>query len=437
MRDPVLRYAIFPLLDAATGCLRRYRFLNRLQWDPKALRRWQDERVRKLVAHAYSSVPLYREAYVSAEVPASRVRSAEDLLKLPIITKGQMKSVFPHKTISSTISSRMRKLAQTSGTGQMFEFYDDKGAMGFVIASRILLESWIGLVLGDKTVMLTDMPNRRTMMMGEVRVPVSRLRGDPLTAVHLVRSLRPESLIGDVSILSSFAYRILRAGVDARMGLRGIATSAEILLPSHRDLIQRAFGSPVFDRYGLSEVAGYVAQECEMHEGLHVNGGLAIVEVVKDGEICGPGETGRLVVTNLHNYAMPFIRYDAGDLATVGDDCSCGRAFPVLARIEGRAPGWVLTESAPVSWTSFLVPLLSMRIPLVEQFQFVQSKIGELTLFVAPGTALTTQQIRQLTEKLNSVSPLVKVHLETLDYVERTTSGKHTLFKALKLEQVS
>jgi phenylacetate-CoA ligase len=170
-----------------------------------------------------------------------------------------------------------------------------------------------------------------------------------------------------------------------------------------------------------------------MHHGLHVNGGLAIVEAVRDGEAGGPGETGRLIVTNLHNYAMPFIRYDAGDLATVGDVCSCGRVFPVLERIEGRSPGWVLTESFPVSWTSFLVPLLSMRLPLIEQFQFVQSKVGELTLLLAPKTALTTRQILQLMERLNSVDPLVKVNLETVDYIEPTTSGKIVLFKALNV----
>lgn len=435
MRDPILRYAISPLVAIATGSLRKYRFLSRLQWDRETLQKWRNERIRELIAHAYSSVPFYREAYDSLNPSISNVRKAEDLGRLPIVSKGSMKNSFPHKTVSSTISNRRMKLAQTSGTGRMFEFYSDKDATGFVLASRLLFESWMGLRFGDKTAMLTDQPSGRTMLIGEVRVPVSRLTRDSSAAVRLIRSLHPASLLGDVSVLSSLANRILRASVDATMGLRGIATIVEVLLPNHRDLIERAFNSPVFDRYGLSEVAGYVAQECSEHKGLHVNEGMALVEVVtKDGELCGPGETGRLIVTNLHNYVMPFIRYESGDLATVGDECPCGRAFPVLARIEGRSPGWVLTQSYPISWTSYLVPLLSIRLPLIEQFQFVQSKVGELTLLVAPRTALTTQEIQTLTQRLNSVNPLVRVRLEEVDYIERTASGKHILFKQLKAE---
>jgi phenylacetate-CoA ligase len=419
----------------ATGCLLIYRFLDRLQWDHKGLQKWEDDNVKKLVAHAYSSVPLYREIYDAHGVSVSGVRKTEDLPKLPVISKSRMKKAFPYETVSASVSNRRRRLTQTSGTGQMFAFYDDRKARGFVIASRLLFESWMGLALGDKTVMLTDIPERRTILLGEVRLPVSRLTRNPMAAVRLIRSLRPASLVGDVSIVSSLAYRTLHAGVDAEIGIRGITTISEVLLPNHRGIITEAFHSPVFDRYGLSEVAGYVAQECQEHHGLHVNTGLVKIEVLKDGQVCGPGETGRLIVTNLHNYAMPFIRYDAGDLATVGDECPCGRAFPVLARLEGRSPGWVLTKSFPISWTSFLVPILSMHVPLIEQFQFVQSKVGELTLLVGPRTALTTHQIQQLTERLNAVHPLVNVKLELVDFIEPTASGKYVLFNPLNARE--
>ena len=83
------------------------------------------------------------------------------------------------------------------------------------------------------------------------------------------------------------------------------------------------------------------------------------------------------------------------------------------------------------------MPMLSMRLPSIEKFQFVQSKAGELTLLVAPKMALTPEQIQQLTERLNSVNPLVKVKLETLDYIEPATSGKHALFKSLNAREVS
>jgi phenylacetate-CoA ligase len=270
--------------------------------------------------------------------------------------------------------------------------------------------------------------------MGEISIPASRWEPDPQATVKLLRSFRPESLFAAVTILSALASKILREGIDAKLGLRGITTTAERLLPNHRAIIARAFDCPVFDRYGLAELTGYVAQECEAHEGLHVNGALALAEVIKNGEVCGPGETGRLILTNLHNYAMPFIRYDTGDLATVGDECSCGRSFQVLERIEGRSPSWVLTQTGPVSWAPFLAVVLSMNIGTIEQFQFVQTKIGELTLLVAPTSALNSQQIHQLTQRLNSRHPLVKIDVESTDLIEPTVSGKRSLFKPLHPE---
>jgi phenylacetate-CoA ligase len=327
-------------------------------------------------------------------------------------------------------------LTNTSGTGEIFTFYNDKSTAGYAIASRLLFESWMGLRLGDRMAWLFNGPfsrrrRIRRMLTGLFTIPMSWLEGDPGAAVRIIRSVRPSALMGDLSILSSVANNIIRGGVDARMGLRATAPTAEVLLPNHRNLIARAFNCSVFNRYGLAEATGYVAQECNAHQGLHVNGGLVVVEVVKDGEPCGPGETGSIVLTNLHNYAMPFIRYDTGDLATVGDGCSCGRAFPVLARIEGRSPQWVLTESVPVPLTGYLWTLQLTNFP-ISQCQFVQSKIGELTLLVAPKSALTTAQIAKLAKLLATVRPFVRVNVEAVDSIQPEASGKRVIFKPLR-----
>ena len=437
MRDSSLRYVIFPILNLATGCLRRYRFLSDLQWNRQTLGEWQEHRLSQLVAHAYSSVPFYRKRLKEAGLSPSDVQCLGDLSKLPITSKHDL-GAFPKELVSTAVTSRRRRLTNTSGTGQMLEFYDDTNVRGFVVASRLLFESWMGLAVGDRTVRLTNWPSTwRNRVIGELRVQVSRLEGDAHEAIEVVKALHPSSLIGTVSILSSFSNNILRSGVEARMDLRGIATSADMLLPSHRDMIAKAFESPVFDRYGLAEMSGYVAQECDTHQGLHVNEGLVIAEVVKDGQLCGPGETGRLILTNLHNYVMPFIRYDTGDIATVGDECSCGRSFAVLARIEGRSPGWVITKSIPIAWTSFLVQLQSMNFAKIEQFQFVQKKVGELTLLIAPRSALVNSEITQLTRHMNSIRSLVTVKVEIVDSIEPAASGKHILFKPLNVSNDS
>jgi phenylacetate-CoA ligase len=430
--DYILRYLIFPSLDTVTGCLRRLLFLKRLQWDQRLLERWLDERVHRLVVHAYSTVPYYRQTYRKGGIDPSKIRKAEDICSLPIVTKDELKRNSLHKTRSTAVPQFRNRLTHTSGsTGQMFDFYDDKNVRGYVIASRLLFESWMGMTAGDITVH-PSISDWRFRPMGGVRIPVSRLDHDPVSAVRLIRSFRPAALTGNASVLSSLAYGFLRIGVDAKMNLKAAATTAEILLPRDRELISRAFDCPVYDRYGLSEVAGYVAQECSAHQGLHVNGGMATVQVVKDGQVCGPGETGRLIVTNLHNYAMPFIRYDTGDLATVGNACSCGRAFPTLTRIKGRASHWIQTQSLPVSWTLFMSSVQDLNIMSIEQYQFIQTDVGELRLLIAPKSALTTTQMVELKKRLNAVHTFVKVNVEAVDSIEPGAGGKRVLFKPLQ-----
>ena len=113
-------------------------------------------------------------------------------------------------------------------------------------------------------------------------------------------------------------------------------TFGEILEPVCRATCQQVFGVKVVDMYSSQEV-GYIALQCPEHEHYHVQAENLLVEVLaEDGRGCGPGEVGRVVVTTLHNFAMPLLRYDIGDYAEVGASCPCGRGLGVLTRILGR-----------------------------------------------------------------------------------------------------
>jgi phenylacetate-CoA ligase len=105
-----------------------------------------------------------------------------------------------------------------------------------------------------------------------------------------------------------------------------------------RDIVRQAWDVPLKDSYSCEE-AGYLAMQCPEQEVLHVQSENLLLEVVgNDGRPCVPGEAGRVLVTSLHNFATPLIRYELGDLAEVGAPCACGRGLPVIARVLGRAP---------------------------------------------------------------------------------------------------
>jgi len=135
------------------------------------------------------------------------------------------------------------------------------------------------------------------------------------------------------NFLASYLQRHGRLKISPK----GIMSSAQTLPDGSRRVIEEAFGCRVFDKYGSREFSG-IAYECEAHEGHHVVGEGYIVEILKDGRPAAPGEVGEVVITDLTNLAMPFIRYANGDLAVPAEPgvCPCGRAHPRLASIEGR-----------------------------------------------------------------------------------------------------
>jgi phenylacetate-CoA ligase len=172
------------------------------------------------------------------------------------------------------------------------------------------------------------------------------------------------------STLTALADHCMRRGV-ALAGLAHILSVGEQLAPGTRALAEAVFGARTIDLYS-SEEAGCIAAQCPESDCLHVMAEATIAEIVnEDGEPCRPGEVGRVLVTDLHNYATPIVRYDIGDLAEMAAPCACGRELPAWARIVGRTRNLVLLPDGTRRWpiTGFtrcrdIAPIL--------QFQFVQ-----------------------------------------------------------------
>ncbi len=118
--------------------------------------------------------------------------------------------------------------------------------------------------------------------------------------------------------------------------LKAVIAISEQLTPSMRSYVERRFGTPVYQLYGLTEF-GLAASRCEAGR-YHAHREHCLIEIVdEEGRSCAPGETGRIVITGLSNHAMPLIRYDTGDLAEVADGfCPCGRTLPSFGEIVGR-----------------------------------------------------------------------------------------------------
>ena len=155
---------------------------------------------------------------------------------------------------------------------------------------------------------------------------------DLLSELH---RLRPDYLYVNGVVARQLALAQLESNFEP-IKIEQLLTVSDRVDPQLRELISDVFGARIIDRYS-SEEFGYIALQCPVHDHLHVCAPSLIVEIVDDeGNACEVGVPGRVLVTSLHNLAMPLIRYEIGDIAEFGEPCDTGLNWPVLNQVNGR-----------------------------------------------------------------------------------------------------
>jgi len=230
---------------------------------------------------------------------------------------------------------------------------------------------------------------------------------------------RPVLAVGYVSSLEQFAA-FLRATKQTIPSVRYVIAAAEPLFREVRKGIENGFQAPVFNTYGSREFMS-IAGECEHRNGLHVNGENLVVETLEPASK-GPSE---ILVSDLHNYGMPFLRYAIGDLGTISEaDCTCGRGLPLLNSIEGRVLDVLRTADGRTVPGEFF-PHLLKEIPELAQYR-VEQKTREHILISAVLTHALSDRSRSLLE--NEISKVfgsgTKWELQPVDQIPQLSSGK-------------
>ncbi len=212
---------------------------------------------------------------------------------------------------------------------------------------------------------------------------------------------------------------------------RAIRTISEVLDPQTRLDAMDVFNAPVQDLYSTTEV-GYIAIQCPKHNHLHVQSETLYVEVVNDqGQPCSPGEIGRVLVTPLHNFAMPLIRYDLGDYAEVGETCDCGRNSLVLNRVLGRSRNLLTFPDGRTDWPVFRDSKFRNIAP-VSQFQFKQTSVHDIELSIVAEREFTTEECQQLSAfVVDSLGYPFNLELNFVDSINRSVGGKYEDFISL------
>jgi phenylacetate-CoA ligase len=397
-----LRNILYPGWESR---IRRRPTLQRLAWLEKTQWRSLDELealqaadLKRLWRHAFAHVPYYRARAEAAGVGPDDIREPRDLAKLPLLTRPDARASVETRVSTAPPLPTVKKA--TSGTmGQPLMFGYDVDSEYWRQAVKLRGYGWAGYRIGDATLHYWGAAAAKpTSRLSRNKIALDRalkretyvnctVRGETelLAAVEAIRRVKPRVLLCYTQAGADLARFINDRGLRD-WGTIPVLCGAERLFPADREALTAAFGPAVFETYGCREVM-LIGTECDAHDGLHLSSENLIVEVVvRDGERerpAAPGETGEIVITDLHNLGMPFIRYANGDLAMQGqaNACACGRALPRIAAVEGRVTE-TLRDGAGgrVSGLVFNVMFASVLAASVRQFQAVQHKDGSITL---------------------------------------------------------
>lgn len=414
------------------------RSLRRAQWlSPTELAKVQEDRIRRLVAHAYTNVPYYRQVMVERGIQPSDIRSKADLVALPLLTKAIIRNRYADlRAIGGVSRPGLVSENHTGGsTGVPLDFLQDENYRDWGMMELQRDFEMCGYRLGDPIAFLwgSDYDARpHKTMRGRLRNWATNtlyLDAFDATEQDYVRygrrlaAFRPALLVGYVSSLVVLA-RVIRAHRLEGVRPRAIQSSAETLTPPQRELIEATFRCRVFDRYGCREV-GNIAHECDHHSGLHALEDNNVVEVLLEGRAAKAGEAGDLIVTNLHNYAMPLIRYVIGDMAVPLDQrCSCGRGLPLLREVTGRRADVIRTPSGRILHGEFFTHLF-YKTTGVREFQVVQRTPVRLNISIVPDPTFDHTALTFLESVIHEYGdPAFDVQFTLTDAIPRSASGK-------------
>lgn len=443
----IFRKVVYPAYHwvKRDGVNKALRELEHNQWlSTDELLSLQQSKLTDLLSFAGRNVPYYRKILQDSGISVGKPVRAEDLAVLPILTKSVI-----HQQGDSLVSESLEGNAlysnSTSGsTGEALRFFTDARSMAYRKAGLIRSDSWTGWRLGDRSVSLWGAAidqKRAAGLRGKLHglmtshrffssFDLSPERMDEY--IKVIQKFKPVMFLAYPGPMERFAIHCQERGIKFS-SLKGIVSSAEMLWPQQREIIEDVFGVRIFNRYATREVA-HIASECEVHDGLHISVDRLLVEVVDEqGRLCEPGQVGRILVTDLDNFGMPMIRYEIGDRGVPSEhkSCVCGRGLPLLSKIEGRTLDVIRAPDGRRIGGTFWTLLLRSRRGF-RQFQVVQESLDGVVINYVPDVVSDEGAFDYYTAKIREYCGQdFGVEFRKQDSIALTVSGKQRVIVSL------
>jgi phenylacetate-CoA ligase len=402
---------------------------SRVWLSTSKLQEIQDEKLKMLLNHAYENVGFYRRLFDSVGIRPKDIRDLEDMPKIPITTKTQLQNAKKEIVAKNSKICVEYKTSGSTGIPLTLYFSMEDAIYSRGMYERARVENGFR-ILRDKLLYIGSpyvIPNKRECY---EKFGIRRKEGinvfEPLhVQIEAFKRVKPDAIWGYASAIKLLAKAIREEegrGVSPRL----IFTSSESLDSETRNLINAVFKVNPIDVYASWE-GGCMAWECSEHAGYHMNMDKVLMEFVgENGERVKAGERGRVIITNLHSFAMPIVRYNLGDFAIpTYEECRCGRGGYLVKAVEGRCDDFIKLSdnrlvAPPVIWSTM------KSVPGISEFQVVQEKEDEIVVYIVKLDEFRDVRVFEEVERKfkeilgNSISVKTKI----VEKIQREKSGK-------------
>ncbi len=434
---PVCRHIIVPLwaLYERSPYLKHLRYLDKSQYyDFEIIKNKQWESIKKLLDHSYKNTNFYKEGFDKAGVHPNDIKTWDDYCQIPFLTKDDVRN--HNGNLFAENFDKYINFYTSGSTGIPIEGYRDKRCNEFKRACGLRSSLWSGYELGERVYCLYGNPDKKLSLRVNLRRKLltrekflntlDLSEASMMEFANLLRREPPSLLWGHAHNMYIFAKFLEKQGIED-IQPKGMYSAGMVLHDWERNQVEKVFNCKFQDRYGCEEI-GLIAAECKQQEGLHINTDDLYVEFLdKDGNPAAPGEPGTIVITDLNNYVMPFIRYKMNDVGILADkSCSCGRTQPLIQKLEGRVADFLLTpEGHAISGIS-LTDHFGASIPGVAQIQLIQNKIDLLNLNIVKGNEFNDNSLNKIEILVQDFfGPNMKFDCDFVNKIPQEPSGKY------------
>ena len=420
-----------------------YYQLDKSQWlSPDAIKQLQEKKLKNLISHSYYHVAYYRNLMDKKGIRPEDIHSINDLQKLPFLSKQDIKNHLYFDLLSNNHNkNKIQRIATSGSTSEPLVCYVDKTQLEMRWAATLRGLQMTGYKFGQRVARLWHQTIGMTkkqiikerldaLICRRYFIPVFDLNEKTIKKmINKLRSIKPKLIDGYAESFNLIA-QYLKQNSQNKLSVNtvnAVVSSAQMLPSDSKKIIEEHLKTNVYDKYGSREFSG-IAYQCEAHDGYHVVAENYILEILKDGKPALPGETGEVVITDLNNYCMPFIRYRIGDLATAsnGAPCSCGRGLPKIQHIQGRVQSIIIGANGNYIPGALFGHLFKDYYFCVKQYQVIQTQLSNITLIIVKASRFDNDIFNKILDELKHyLGKEMKIEVKFQEKIELTRTGKH------------